>query len=152
MIQSEAGFVAVAILLLGSGLASAQSTRSEGAFSIPAIQLQCEVQAPDGSFPPELIALKFTGDTLDGRSIEARYDSTGTIRLINVSVTKWTMSVLSTETFIAGMNAEGRLVGIHMWLDPNTGPPVKRVDLTEDQITLAKQLATWLWSKRCDKL
>jgi hypothetical protein len=140
-----------ALCFVVSGSAHAQSIRVEDAFALPSIQLQCEVPAPDGTVAPGQIALKFSGDTLGGRSIEARYDSTGAMRGLNVSVTRWITSTLSTETFIAGSNADGKLVGIHMWLDPKTGPPAQTVDLTPDQITLAKQLATWLWSRRCDK-
>jgi hypothetical protein len=145
----------VSWLVLLFGLAAPASvdaqTEKKDLFSRPSVALSCEASKTDSTDEiPGLLEFEFDEDTVDGRTITAGYRPDGTPqRLMVVSSHVASSGKLAMEIAGVGFNLNVPSVGFHAWKNSDGSSPTQPDELTPDQIAKAKELAVWLWSKRC---
>ena len=129
-----------------------QTLEKKDLFSRPTTALICESAKSDSTeVGVGLLEFQFDEDTPEGRTITVGYQADGTPRTLLVVASHLASSgKLTMEMAGVGFNRTVPNVGFHAWKDPDSTSIVpQREDLTPDQIAKARELAVWLWAKRC---
>jgi len=161
-------FCILGLYLTASSCAYAQTPSPYDPFTQPVTSLRCEAAPADPTDGTRAaIELQFDeGDELlDGRSIEVGYDALGSpVSLVILASRVLSPGHVITEVLAVRFGARGTAAGFRVRRGINGSdsrdsmgrkPLPVAVDekelLTPAEITKAKELAAWLWTRRCDK-